>query len=132
MWNGHVNIGSITIYGANAMNWAVNISTKRWGKICFTLPCPARWRQGKYEWYFYLSPNATPWASTFYRGSNKQEIIRAQIRHLNFGHGFKYWNNPETYHRLMALNRKFDSMWIHEYDVQKHCADLLVKESIGD
>lgn len=61
--SGHVNIGPITIYGENAMHWAVNIRTKRWGYICFRLPlrCFGKW----WPLYFYISPNGTPWAATF-------------------------------------------------------------------
>jgi hypothetical protein len=60
---GHISIGPITIYGENAMHWAVNIRTKRWGWICFRLPvrCFGSW----WPMYFYCSPNATPQKSTF-------------------------------------------------------------------
>lgn len=64
--DGHVNLGkSITIYGANAMHWAVNIRTKRWGFVCFRLPLPCfgRW----WPVYFYCSPDATPGSATFIR-----------------------------------------------------------------
>lgn len=92
---GHLNIGPMTIWGANAMNWAVSIYTKRWGYICFSLPAIARFKRSRYtgklyfDWYFYISPNGTPWASTYYIGVNKKEHIRAQIRKLRFGHNFK-------------------------------------------
>lgn len=60
---GHVRIGKITIYGENAMHWAVNVRTKRWGYVCFRLPfrCFGKW----WPLYFYCSPNGTPWAATF-------------------------------------------------------------------
>lgn len=60
---GHISLGPVTIFGENAMHWAVNIRTKRWGYICFRLPfrCFGRW----WPMYFYISPNTTPWASTF-------------------------------------------------------------------
>jgi len=60
---GNIKFGPINIYGANAMHWAVNIKTERWGYICFRLPfrCFNKW----WPLYFYISPNATPWASTF-------------------------------------------------------------------
>lgn len=117
---GHLSIGPITIYGANAMNWAVNIRTRRWGYLCFTIPCPARYRMTNrgervYQWYIYLSPNGTPWASTFYRGSNKAEIIRAKIRKYNFGHGF---SSEKLKDELYALNHKFDWFKINEYDLE--------------
>jgi len=118
---GHISFLGITIFGANAMNWIVNITT-RWGYLCFTLPVLARWRENNrgqrfYQWYIYLSPNATPWACTFYRGSDKKEVIRAKIRKLNFGHGFS-----TTKHRaeLYALNEKFGSFSISEMDVEQY------------
>lgn len=118
---GHISFLGITVFGANAMRWSVNISTKRWGYICFTLPVLARFitrRDGSkwWEWYFYLSPNGTPWASTFYRGSNENEKIRAQIRKLNFGHGF---NTDKFRNELYALNQKFEWFRLNEYDVER-------------
>lgn len=113
---GHLSLGPVTIYGSNAMNWAINIKTKRWGYIC--AKWPTKTRSGGYEWYFYLSPNATPWACTFYMGSDKDEAIRAQIRKLNFGHGFKA-SDVNIYTRLYALNNRFYRFQIDEYDVFK-------------
>lgn len=119
---GHVSFLGITIFGANAMRWAVNIRTKKWGYVCFTLPVLARFhtrRDGSkwWQWYFYLSPNGTPWASTFYRGSDRNEIIRAQIRKLNFGHGF---STDKFIKELYALNNKFHGVYISEYDVEEY------------
>lgn len=109
---GHLSIGPVTIYGANAMNWAVNIRTKRLGYICFTLPTISRFRKNKIGqwrcyWYFYLSPNATPWASTFYIGTDKAETSRAKIRKQHFGHGFDSVKNKD---KLGALNQKIDNI----------------------
>lgn len=61
--SGNITIFNITIYGENAMHWAVNIKTKRWGYICFRLPfrCFGCW----WPLYFYISPNGTPSQSTF-------------------------------------------------------------------
>jgi len=63
-WHGHINIGRrVTIYGDNAMHFAVNVWTHRWGYICFR---PSTRRHGHWNrWYFYVSPNATPWAATW-------------------------------------------------------------------
>lgn len=121
---GHLNIGKrLTIYGDNAMCWAVNIRTKRWGVVCFTLPSIRRWkrnklRPGAWPFYFYISPNGTPWAATYYLGGDKKEGIRAQIRKLNFGHNFDTCKNGD---RLQALNNKFDSLMISSYDTLKSC-----------
>lgn len=58
---GHVSVGSVTVFGENAMHWAVNAKT-RWGYLCFRLPfrCFGRW----WPLYCYLSPDATPSAAT--------------------------------------------------------------------
>jgi len=122
---GHLNFWGIAIFGANAMRWAVSIKTKRWGYICFTLPVKARWimgRDGKWRWnwYFYLSPDGTPSGSTFYRGSDKSEVIRAQIRRLNLGHGF---STRKMYHELYAINRKFYYFHLSESDLQEFKPD---------
>lgn len=56
-FTGHVNFGPLTIYGANAMHWALNLKTW-WGYLCAhptTRTFGARW-----GWYLYLSPDATP------------------------------------------------------------------------
>lgn len=77
-FGGHLTLGPITVYGENAMHWGVDIYTKRWGYICFRLPfrCYGIW----WPLYFYVSPNATPWASTFYRGPDKQQRVAAEER----------------------------------------------------
>lgn len=124
--SGHWNIGKITIYGANAMCWAVHIYTKRWGVICFTLPSIRR-KRAKMGSYFYLSPNGTPWACTYYRGYDEKEKIRAQIRKLNFGHNFNA-TDPDLYIKLRCLNNKFDWFLIHEYDLENFRKHELINE----
>lgn len=100
---GHWNIGKrITIYGLNAMQWAVNIHTKRWGYICFRLPLPC-W--GKFpRLYFYVSPNATPWASTYCIGKGAKERAKAILRRKAFGHNFDSWNDEYIKERLHKIN----------------------------
>lgn len=46
-FGGHVTIGPVTIYGRNAMHFAVNIRS-RWGWICFKPPtrCFGIWWPG--------------------------------------------------------------------------------------
>lgn len=34
---GHFSIGSLTVYGRNAMHWGVQLHTKKYGYICFRL-----------------------------------------------------------------------------------------------
>ena len=128
---GHISIGRFTWYGCNAMYYAMNFKTKRFGYICFRPPnfCFGEYRKP----YLYFSPNGTPWACTYYLGSDKIERIRAKIRKLNFGHGFdassvsKHGKYPE----LMALNRKFESMHIYSWDVEKYCKDILERTKVN-
>lgn len=81
---GHFHIGSkITIYwGNSAMHWTIQIHSKKYGYIC------KRFRSKGVKPYFYISPNATPWASTFYLGPDKDERVRSVIRRECFGHNF--------------------------------------------
>lgn len=118
---GHFSIGPLTIFGANAMNWTAQLKT-RWGYLCFTLPVKARWRENSqgqkfWQWYIYLSPNGTPWACTWYRGSNKSERIRANIRRINFGHGF---STDKNWDALYTINNKFSWFMVNEYDIFKY------------
>jgi hypothetical protein len=56
-FTGHVRLGPLTVFGANAMHWALNLKT-RWGYLCFhptTRTYGERW-----PWYLYLSTDATP------------------------------------------------------------------------
>jgi hypothetical protein len=118
---GHFSIGKFTWYGCNAMMYAMNLGTKRWGYICLQPPsfCMGTYRKP----HFYLSPNATPWACTFYLGADKEQKIRAKIRKMNFGHGFNASSDSigSKYNLLMALN----SMTVNDYDVQEYCKDIL-------
>lgn len=62
VFTGHFRIGRVTIYGANAMHWAVNIRGRR-AYWCFHPP--TRTFGGRWPAYFYISPDATPQSSTF-------------------------------------------------------------------
>lgn len=67
------------------MHFAVNISTSRWGWVCFR-PTTSRWAR----WYFYISPNATPGASTFAIGPgvDKHDKIQSRENRLRWGHNY--------------------------------------------
>ena len=99
---GHITIGPVTIYGHNAMHWAVNIKTRRWGYVCFRLPLPS------YGWrplYFYLSPNATPWAATFMLGrrGHWEDWALSRVRRNRLGHGF-HVDDEDVYAELRRIN----------------------------
>lgn len=124
--NGHLNIGSkITIFGENAMHWAICIRTKKYGTIVVTLPFKCF---GKY-WgcHIYFSPNGTPWACTYYKSlwkeNNWKEEIRAKIRKQNFGHNF---NTDKYSEELRCLNNKFESLMITDYEMYKYKQSELV------
>jgi hypothetical protein len=67
VFEGHVSFRflwflPITIYGANAMHWSINA----WFLGAYWCFHPTtRTFGGRWLWYFYISPNATPWAATF-------------------------------------------------------------------
>ena len=83
---GHFDLGNITFFGFNSMHLTITIKTARWGYICFQPPC---WMNGRYwPWKFYVSPNGTPWASTFAVGPgiDEAEKVMSRIRRYLFGH----------------------------------------------
>lgn len=88
----------VTIYGANAMWFATNIHTRRWGYVCFR---PPTWNQ-HFRWELYVSPNATPGCSTFAIGPGmpKDEKRRAYIRRKMLGHNFRVddWDYTSILH----------------------------------
>lgn len=107
----HVSKGKLTIYGDNAMHFGVTYKTKKYGYICFRLPIPCGivdyfLYNDKPRWihlYFYLSPNATPWASTFMLGKkhDSKNWALARVRRRRFGHNF----NTEVYEKeLRKIN----------------------------
>lgn len=100
--SGHANLGPVTIFGLNAMHWGVTIKSKKYGRICFRLPLPCFGRFPRL--YFYLSPNGTPWASTFCIGLGAKEKAKAILRRKEFGHNFDSWNDEELKIRLRRIN----------------------------
>ena len=79
-----MNIGPITFYPiSSAMHGAINISTRRWGFVCFKIG----WR---WPSYFYLSPNGTPWGATLLLGGrfDSGEKKMARLRRVLWGHGY--------------------------------------------
>lgn len=121
-FRGHVSIGPFTIFGANAMNWCLCIYGTPWGNLHIDLPVIARWRQNRdgkwiYHSSVYASPNGTPGASTWYRGTDRYEAIRARIRKLNFGHNFNTKKNEVA---LRTLNNKYAWFHIGDYDIDRY------------
>lgn len=75
----------ITLFGYNAMRFAVNISTETWGYLCIS---PTVYMFGRWtHWHIYFSPNSTPWAATFAIGPGltKGEKLLAKIHAYKFG-----------------------------------------------
>lgn len=61
VFRGHLSIGPLTIYGANAMHWAWNL------RVFGTYLCwrPTTGQNGYWRWYLYASPDATPRHATW-------------------------------------------------------------------
>ena len=93
---GHVTIGRVTIYGCNAMHYAVNIQSKKYGWICFRLPLTCFGMFPPIYWY--CSPNGTPSNSTYYTSifENKynrdKKKAQALLRKIHFGHNYNKSN----------------------------------------
>jgi hypothetical protein len=102
-FGGHFTLGRLTVYGWNAMHVAVNYRTRRWGYICFHPPL--YWCGRWWPWYFYLSPNATPWAATFALGPefSTEDRRKANTRRRRFGHGFDTVEHQEALYTLNQL-----------------------------
>jgi hypothetical protein len=97
-FGGHVSFSifgrRVVLYGFNAMHVALNVHTKRWGHLCAWWP-----------WYFYVSPNATPWAATFAVGPgvDRDDKEKAKVRRMRLGHNFDAWEGP-AYEELRRIN----------------------------
>ena len=65
--SGHISLGPITIYGENAMHWAVNIKVRK-TIMCFRLPfrCFGKW----WPLYLYFSKDGTPTRASWGIGYN--------------------------------------------------------------
>lgn len=85
------------------MHWAINLHTKRWGYVCFRLPF--RCFSGWWPLYFYVSPNATPWAATFMLGKEVRQEGKTCVRRRRWelGHNFPV-NNTDYYIKLLRIN----------------------------
>jgi hypothetical protein len=68
IFTGHVRIGPVTFFGANAMHYAVVIRTDD-GYICFR---PTT-HDGDWPWYFYVSPDGTPGCAWWGTGPGFQD-----------------------------------------------------------
>jgi hypothetical protein len=65
LFRGHVTWGPTTIYGANAMHWAINV----WflGHYWCFHPTTHTFG-GTWPWYFYISKDGTPSSACYLRG----------------------------------------------------------------
>lgn len=82
----HFRLGSLTVYGWNAMHVALSYYSKYFGYICFH---PPGWLVGygkHWPWYFYISPNATPWAAwiAFGPGIDREDKDKSEMRRKSY------------------------------------------------
>ena len=82
------------------------IFSKKYGFVCFGMTRPDR------KPYFYVSPNAEPWASTYYLGPDKEEQVRSKVRKEVFGHNFEVHGYNEEYRA-------------HNYDILQTIRELV-------
>lgn len=107
--HGHKSIGRWTFYGDNAMHFAGHVWTRRWGYVCwrpttFWVDGDGRIRADR--WYFYVSPNATPWAATYAAGPGfgRQTKREATGRRRRYGHAFDTRIlHPDMYPEVLDL-----------------------------
>jgi len=72
--SGHLRLGPVMLYGANAMDWAVNVRLRTLGvTLCAKLPTARR------GWYVYASPNGTPWAAVIGAGPGLERGVGERI-----------------------------------------------------
>jgi hypothetical protein len=70
LFRGHVSIGPVTVYGANAMHWAINV----WALGHYWCWHPTtRTFGGYWPWYFYLSTDATPSKACYLRRGRRKK-----------------------------------------------------------
>ena len=79
-----------------ALHGQVRVWT-RWGALCFAWPILGLGRQMSergFGWYAYLSPNSTPWASTWAIGPGVERTDKklARVRHALWGHNYDCTN----------------------------------------
>ena len=88
--SGHISLDlfgrKVTIFGANAMWFATEFHTRRWGWVVFR---PPTWHP-HFKWKFYVSANGTLGCATFAIGPgvSKEEKRRAWLRREMLGHNF--------------------------------------------
>jgi len=109
----HISKGNLTMYGDNAMHFGITYWTKKYGYVCFRLPIPCGivdyfLYDSKVRWqplYLYLSPNATPWASTFMLGKkhDRSDWVLSRVRKKKFGHNFDTNENREELYRINQI-----------------------------
>lgn len=68
LFRGHVTVGPVTIYGANAMHWAINVW---WLGHYWCVHPHTRTYGGSWPPYFYISRDGTPQTACFMVGRDE-------------------------------------------------------------
>lgn len=94
----------ITVFhdnGKYGMGFTVRIRTKKFGYVSIRPPIMNPWSRC----YLYVSPNATPWASTYAVGPGLRvdDKGRARVRKLALGHNFDAVDR-KIYAKLCIIN----------------------------
>lgn len=72
IFTGHLSLGPICVYGANAMHYALEVETP-WG---YLMAHPTTGERDEWRWYVFLSPNGTPQHATWGTGPGFREYRR--------------------------------------------------------
>jgi len=88
-FGGSISIGPVTVYGYNAMHFALNVRT-RWGALC--VHPTTRTFGGHWPWYIYVSKNCTPWAAVWGIGPgiDPTDMDKIAVRFWRWLHGRRF------------------------------------------
>ena len=88
MFGGSLSFFNVTIHGRDYGHtpWEVQVHTKKYGYICFNLPIPVNGKIKKF--YYFLSPDRTSYASTYYKFHGLLYKNTAPMVKECFGHNF--------------------------------------------
>jgi hypothetical protein len=76
--SGSVEVGPLTLNGANALHWMAELRVPALGVTLCARPSAPSWINGR-PWYFYASPNRTPWAAVLACGPGIQRDVGERI-----------------------------------------------------
>ena len=89
----------------------IKITSKKYGYINLILS------KDKSSQVFYISPNDTEWAATYYRGPDKDKEVKAHIRKVLLGHNYDVKANANLVQAIQS------GIHINEYWLLKNYSE---------